>query len=278
MQKTRLILVVLPTIVNPFFAKVVKGMEDCANENDYNILICTTYDNKKIEYSHLKLIQSKLVDGVIFLGTSLSEDEFTSFAENYPVVQCSEYYENIHVPYVSVDNEQAAYDAVKHLIDSGCKRILEFSADNNSITTVKREKGYLRAVKEAGLTFTDTLRGNYGYRSSMRILNERLKRGLDFDGIFAFSDRMASGCIRSLQRHDINVPAMVKIVGFDNVEISYITSPEITTVSQSQHAMGHLAVELLVKRIRGEQVEEKNIINHKLITRESTKENSKWKE
>ena len=272
-KETRLILVVLPTIVNPFFAKVVKGMEDSANENDYNILICTTYENKKIEYSHLKLMQSKLVDGVIFLGTSLSEAEFISFSENYPTVQCSEYFENIHVPYVSVDNEQAAYDSVKHLIDRGCKRILEFSADNNTITTTKRRSGYLRALSEANLTFSATIKGNYGYRSSMRLLNNRLKSGLDFDGIFTVSDRTAAGCIRSLLKHEINVPDDVKVTGFDNVEISYTTSPEITTVSQSQHKMGHLAVELLIKKIRSERVEEKNIINHKLIIRESTKEN-----
>ena len=269
-QRTGLILVVLPTIVNPFFAKVVKGMEDAANENDYNILICTTYENKKIEYSHLKLMQSKLVDGVVFLDTSIGESEFQKFAKNYPVVQCSEYYENMHVPYVSVDNEQAAYDAVKHLIDSGCKRILQFSANNNSMTTIKRRQGYVRALKEANLTFEDTLKGNYGYQSTIKILDERLKTGLDFDGIFAISDRMAAGCIHSLLRHDINVPDRVKVVGFDNVEISYITSPEITTVSQSQHEMGYLAVELLIKRIKAEHVNEKNLINHKLIIREST--------
>ena len=269
-KETRIILVVLPTIVNPFFAKVVKGMEDSANENDYNILICTTYENKKIEYSHLKLMQSKLVDGVIFLGTSLSEKEFSDFAKNYPVVQCSEYYENIHIPYVSVDNEQAAYDAVSHLISSGCRRILKFSADNNMITTVKRNQGYFRALSDAGLSFSDTLKGSYGYRSSIRLLDERTKNGLDFDGIFAFSDRMAAGCIRSLLRNSIEVPKDVRVAGFDNVEISYITSPEITTISQSQHQMGHLAVELLVKRIKSLPVNEKNIINHKLIIREST--------
>ena len=272
-QNTKLILVLLPTIVNPFFAKLVKGMEDASRDNGYNIVMCTTYEDKRVELSHLNMLRSKLFDGVIFIKSALSPNELKEFAKHHHVVQCSEYYENIGIPYVSIDNEQAGYDATKHLIECGCKNILEMSVNNKAISTKKRHTGYMRALDEASLPYDEKniIFGNYGYRSAVELLNRKIADGTKFDGIFAISDRMAAGCIRSLHENNIKVPFDVKVVGFDNIDIARMINPEITTISQSQYEMGYSSVDILIKKIKGEPFsEDKKIIKYNLIKRKSS--------
>jgi alanine racemase len=271
-QNTKLILVLLPTLANPFFSKVLKGMEACAAKNGYSVLICATYENRDTERTYLKLVKNKLADGAVFMKTSLSQKEFIDFAKIYPAVQCSEYFFDTPVPYISIDNEAAAYEAVCHLINKGAKKILLFSADNDVSSTVKRTQGYLRALKAHNINFSDdnVIKGNYGYRSSISLLDRKLKAGYRCDGIFAISDKMAAGCVRALKNNGIDVPERVRVVGFDNAEISYTTTPEITTVSQSQYDMGYAAAEALIGIISGKTGIVSRFINHKLIIRKSS--------
>lgn len=277
MQKTKIILILLPTIVNPFFAKLVKGMEDTARQNGYTLMMGTTYEKKEIELNHLNLLKNRLVDGVVFLDTALSKEEMNYFGKNFPVVQCSEYYSDVGVPFVSIDNEKAGYDLTRHLISLGGKRIFHISVKNNSVTTVKRLEGYKRALLEAGLPFDEEniLYGNYGYHSALKLIEQRFKNNLDEvpDSIFAISDKMAAGCIKGLTNCGLNVPNDVKVVGFDNIDICMMTSPEITSISQSQYEMGVTAINMLIAKLNGKEVQQSVILNHKLIIRESAKIN-----
>jgi alanine racemase len=272
-QKTNLILVLLPTIVNSFFAKVVKGMEDHSREYGYNIMLGTTYEQKEIELSYINLLKSKLVDGIIFLDTALGVDDIVSLRKTHHILQCSEYYPNINVPYVAIDNELAGYEVTKYLIKLGCQNILHFTVDNNSTTTKERLLGYKKALNEFGLTFKEKniLYGNYGFNTSYKILDKKIKEDYKFDGIFAISDKMAAGCIKALNENEVVIPDEVKVVGFDNIDISYMTSPEITTISQPQYNLGKTAIKMLIDKIDGKKINIKTILEHKLIERNSTK-------
>ena len=277
MQKTKIILILLPTIVNPFFAKLVKGMEDAARQNGYTLMMGTTYEKKEIELSYLNMLKNRLVDGVVFLDTALSKEEMCYFGKNFSIIQCSEYYSDINVPFVSIDNEKAGYDATTHLISLGSKRIFHMSVENNSLTTIRRMEGYKRALFEAGLPFDEKniLYGNYGYHSALKLVEQRFKNNLYEapDSIFAISDKMAAGCIKGLANCGLSVPNDVKVVGFDNIDICLMTSPEITTISQSQYEMGSTAINMLISKLAGKEALQSVILNHKLIIRESTKIN-----
>ena len=277
MQKTKIILILIPTIVNPFFAKLVKGMEDTARQNGYTLMLGTTYERKEIELNYLNMLKSRLVDGVIFLDTALSKEEMCYFGKNFPVVQCSEYYSDVDVPFVSIDNEKAGYDITHHLISLGSKTIFHLSVKNDSVTTVKRLEGYKRALLEAGLPFDESniLYGNYGYHSALKLIEQRFKNNLDEapDSIFAISDKMAAGCVKGLSNCGLNVPNDVKVAGFDNIDICLMTSPEITSISQSQYEMGATAISMLIEKLNGKEVQQSVILNHKLIIRASTKIN-----
>ncbi len=271
-KETKLILILLPTIVNPFFAKVVKGMEDFSRNSGYNIMLGTTYENKEIEHSYLNLLRNKLVDGVIFFGTALDRKEIISLNQTYNILRCSEYNDDIHLSFVTIDNEKAAFEAVWHLIKCGCKNILYVTANDNSMSSINRLEGYKRALRSARIDFNpdNIIYGNYGYNSSYNLIKNKMEQGITFDGVFAISDKMASGCIKALKENGIDIPKQVKVVGFDNVDISYMTSPEITTISQPQYKIGETAIKMLIDKIQGKQVEKGVILEHKLIIRNST--------
>jgi alanine racemase len=206
------------------------------------------------------------------IDTALEKEEIVSLHATHNILQCSEYYDDINLPYVGINNEKAAYEVVGHLANCGCKNILLFSADNKSVTTTKRIEGYIRGLKDANIEFnpSNIINGNYGYNSSYNLLDKKLQQGLTFDGIFAISDKMAAGCIKALKNNKISIPNEVKVVGFDNVDISYMSSPEITTISQPQYNIGRTAIKMLIDKMQGKEIEKSVILEHKLIIRNST--------
>ncbi len=270
-QETHMILVFLGTIVNSFFAKVIKGMEDVAEKNGYHILICTTYGERERELSYLGMLVNRLVDGALFLTTALTAEDINRLGESYPIVQCNEYVEGARVPFVSIDNELAGYAATRHLIQSGRRAIVHMTADAASSTSAARLHGYRRALADSGIPFDPALvlTGNYGYRNASRIMSAFLETGRQVDGLFAVSDRMAAGAAAACRLAGRRVPEDVAVVGFDNVDISYMVEPAITTISQSQYEMGATGMGLLLDRIAGRPVPQSVTIPHKLIVRQS---------
>lgn len=270
-RETHMVLVFLSTIVNSFYAKVIKGIEDVAEQNGYHIIICTTYGERGREQSYLGMLANRLVDGAIFLTTSLEAHELRALSGQHAVVQCGERVEGAGVPYVGIDNEQAAYEATCHLLDSGRNRLVHITAQEEHSTARSRLSGFRRALQKRAIPFEPSmvLAGNYGYRNAMRLVGQFLEDGGHMDGAFAISDRMAAGCIAACIAHGLRVPEDVAVTGFDNVDISYMASPTITTVSQSQYEMGAAAMDLLVRRLRGEAVPEQTLLPHKLMVRQS---------
>ncbi len=271
--ETKTILVLLPTISNTFYSKVIKGIEDTAYKNGYTVMICTTASNKQIENRYLNLLKNKLVDGIIFMTSQLEEDELGLIAQNLPIIQCGEYKENVPASYISIDNEAAGYMAVNHLIKRGHCKIGMVTCRNNHISTKKRELGYKKALNEAGIEYKSDLikYGNYGFGSGMKLAKEFLKIKPRPTAIFAISDMMAIGLVRYFLDKGLKVPEDIAVVGFDNIRFSYMVKPKITTISQPQYKMGSLAMELLLRKIQDKQSNPQNVfMEHKLIVRESS--------
>ena len=271
-METKIVLVLMSTIVNPFLAKVVKGIEDVGEEQGFHTMLCTTYDDVQREEVYISLLKKRFADGAILIGTNLKPTEIRKMKGNVPLVQCSEFIPDIDIPYVTIDNKKAAYDATMHLIGLGRKRIVHITVDNHMISTRLRLEGYRQALDDAGIPFDENLviYGNYGYRNAFRIMNEFFQKDVSCDAVFAISDRMAAGAIRAAQENGRSVPEDIAVVGFDNVDISYISKPNITTVSQSEHEMGTAAMNVLGRLISGKEACEQIILNHELIIREST--------
>lgn len=271
-SETRMILVLLQNISNPFYSKIVKGMEDTAHENGYNVLICNTNTDIDLESIYLDFLKNKLVDGVIFTCTAMVTEEFNKLAKYYPVVLCNEYNKDIKAPIVTIDNEIAGYEATSHLIKLGHKKIGMISV-NNVGSSYDRMKGYMRAIEEAGLEVNEDyiVYHTFSYKGGMRGIKQLFELDEPPTAIFCISDLIAVGAIKELKSKGLRVPNDVAIVGFDNNSIAPMYDPSITTIAQPRYDIGKKTMEIMLQRIKGS--ENNNYIvklEHDLIIREST--------
>ncbi|MFU0781755.1 MAG: DNA-binding transcriptional regulator, LacI/PurR family [Thermoanaerobacterium thermosaccharolyticum] len=272
-METNMVLVLLPTISNPFYARIVKGIEDVAQKNGYGVMLCNTDSDIERERMYLELLKNRLSDGVIFMAPEIGEEELNEIGEKYAVVQCCEYKEGANVSHVSIDNYKASYKAVKHLIGLGHKNIGFISCKNNFLSTKHRESGYKKALEDSGIEFNpDYIRyGDYSFKSGFRAAQSLLNDFKEITAIFAISDIMAIGAIKACYENGLKVPDDVAIVGFDNISFAPMYNPSLTTVSQPKYDIGCTAMELLIKQIRNKGGNKENIVlEHELIIRQST--------
>jgi DNA-binding LacI/PurR family transcriptional regulator len=207
------------------------------------------------------------------MAPELSESELSEVAAKFPVVQCCEYKQGASVSHVSIDNYGAAYSATKHLAALGHKKIGMISCKNNFLSTINREEGYRAAIKDAGLIFNAdyVAHGDYGYKSGLAAGEQLLSMPERPTAIFAISDIMAIGVIKAAKLKGLKVPDDLAVVGFDDISLSYMFDPMLTTVSQPKYELGCNAMELLLKQIGGEITEHKDILlEYELKIRESS--------
>ncbi|NSW89431.1 MAG: LacI family DNA-binding transcriptional regulator [Firmicutes bacterium] len=272
--ETRMVLVLLPSISNPFYSRVVKGIEAVARENGYNIMLCNTDSKPERESVYLQILRNRLADGVIFMAPELGPEELSDISRNFPVVQCCEYKEGASVSQVSIDNFRGAYKAVGHLIGLGHKRIGMITCKNNFVSTIQRKAGYKKAIEDAGLVFDPSLikYGNYSFKSGIKAAKQfLLMHGNIPTAVFAISDVMAIGAIRGFKEKGVKVPDDISVIGFDGISYAEMYNPTLTTISQPQYELGCESMKLLLMHIRREVSEPRNVIlEHELIIREST--------
>ena len=273
-SKSDMILVMLPTLSNPFYAKILKGIEQRASELGYGVLVSVTHHELKTEKKYLKILEMKQVDGVISLFSTLSAEELNNLVMKYPFVQCCEYTEGAQLPYVMIDNKKAAYAATKYFISHGHKRIGMISGSFYESSERAREQGYKDAIVDAGLTFDSKyiFKSNYKPEGGMEMCHELLNLSEPPTAILTVSDTLAIGAIKYLKSIGISVGKDIEIIGFDNASITRVYDPTISTVSQPRYDLGTVSVDLVVEKIRDMKVVNKGIVlPHELILRESTR-------
>ena len=272
-SKSEMILVMLPTLSNPFYSKILKGIEERASELGYGILLTVTHLQWKTEKKYLEMLQTRQVDGVISLFSKLSISEINELASRYPFVQCCEYTDGANLPYVMIDNQKAAYSAVKYFISHGHTRIAMISGSFYESSEKFRENGYRSALIEAGLAFDERyiFKSNYKPENGMEICEKLLKLDKPPTAILTVSDTLAIGAIKYLKTAHIKVGEDIEVIGFDNASITKVYDPSVSTVSQPRYDLGTVSVDLLVEKINNLSVVNKGIIlPHELILRDST--------
>ncbi|MEN6316353.1 MAG: LacI family DNA-binding transcriptional regulator [Clostridiaceae bacterium] len=271
--ESKLILALLPNIANPFYSRIVKGIEDVAQRNGYNVMLCNTDSDAVREHVYLELLKNRLADGVIFMAPEIGKKELTEISCNFPVVQCCEYREGAQVSHVSIDNHFAAGKVARHLISLGHKQIAMISCENSFVSTIRREEGFRSAIEEMGLELDGhfVVYGDYSFKSGYRMATNLLTLNERPTAIFAISDMMAIGALKAAREKGLRVPDDLAVVGFDNISFASMCNPMLTTISQPKYDLGCTAMELLLKKMRGELEEPVNItLENELIIREST--------
>ncbi|MBL4931415.1 LacI family DNA-binding transcriptional regulator [Clostridium paridis] len=275
-QRTKTIGILVPDISSQFYPEVVRGAEDVSNIYDYNVILCNSdFDGEK-EKEYLKVLKEKMVDGVLYMSSSLQDETLDLINElDLKTVLVETKDKEGTLPSVIIDNVKATYDATKYLLDKGLKNIGYIGMEKEALNAwAERYNGYEKALKEANvkvdenLTFFKSLKANTGYEG----INEILSSGKKLDGLVCGSDEVAMGAINALRDKGIKVPEDVKVIGFNNISVAELFYPKITTVAQPMYDMGSVAMRMLIKIINQKPIDQAHyVLEHELIERESCK-------
>ncbi|MBP3040725.1 LacI family DNA-binding transcriptional regulator [Bacillaceae bacterium Marseille-Q3522] len=272
-SQSNLIIVMVPTISNPFYVKIMKGIEDAALKEGFHIMLCMTDSQYEREEAYFHLIRQKLADGIISLDPGTNFSKLLNGSKKYPIIQCCEYSELEDVPYVAIDNKEAAYKASKHLIQLGHKRIALINTDEHYIYASHRKQGYLQALKDYQIPALEEymlnveLNFEHGQRGMRKLLQLKEKP----TAVFCVSDILAVGAIKEIMRGGYKIPQDIAVAGFDNIEFSYMMNPTLTTIAQPMYEMGAEAGRMLIQQIKNKEEKIENLLlDYELIIREST--------
>ncbi len=277
-SKTKTLGLIVPDLGYYFFSTVVKAVEDAAIAAGYSLLIAQTQESFERELTNIQNLSRSQVEGIIISLSreTVNFDHLTRLQRRgIPLVFFDRDSEEIDASKVMVDNEQSAYEAVKHLIENGCKRIAFLAGPINVSVSNQRRLGYLRALEEAGIQADANLiiHSDYFQDSAISKTHQLMKEVNRPDGILVVSDRLAIGVLIALRELNISVPDEVKMVSFNNEPICSLISPTISSISQPLEEIGRLSVELLLEQIEHKTdnpVPRVEVLKTKLIVRESS--------
>jgi DNA-binding LacI/PurR family transcriptional regulator len=277
-SKTKTLGLIVPDLGYYFFSTVVKAVEDAAIAAGYSLLIAQTQESFERELTNIQNLSRSQVEGIIISLSreTVNFDHLTRLQRRgIPLVFFDRDSDEIDASKVMVDNEQSAYEAVKHLIENGCKRIAFLAGPKNVSVSNQRRLGYLRALEEAGIQADANLiiHSDYFQDSAISKTHLLMKEVNRPDGILVVSDRLAIGVLIALRELNISVPDEVKMVSFNNEPICSLISPTISSISQPLEEIGRLSVELLLEQIEHKTdnpVPRVEVLKTKLIVRESS--------
>lgn len=276
-KKSRTIAVIVPEIANNFFSRAINGIERIARENGYHILIYLTNDDFQKEIDFIMSLQSGRVDGIVMSVTGEANDH--SYMHNIrkrslPIVFFDRIYEDVDNSKITTNDYESSYQATKHLIEQGCKKVAYLVVNKLLSIGKKRMQGYVDALEDTGITFEDELVIDCTNRmDENQVLLKDVFTRIKPDGVFASVERLALASYYVCHDLGIEIGADLKIISFSSLEIAPLLNPALSTILQPSYLMGEEAAKLLFRRINSPEnndVNEAIELKSELIFRKST--------
>jgi LacI family transcriptional regulator len=276
-KNSKTIGVIVPRLDSYFMSSVIAGMEKVANGAGYNLIISQSQEFVKKEIASTTTLFNSRVDGLLISLSSETKnlDHFDAiFRKKIPIIFFDRVIELPNCTSVVINNERAGYDATRHLLDQGCKRVVHVSGSLNRNVYADRLKGYKKALSEKRIAFDPKLvfTNNLSDQSGAEVARQILKMNKMPDGIFTANDTTAVACIRELKQAGVKIPQDIAIVGFNNDPISRVIEPHLTTIHYPGEEMGEVAASTLINGLKNLSSGNLNtmIIRHELIIRQSS--------
>ncbi|MGC9941491.1 MAG: LacI family DNA-binding transcriptional regulator [Verrucomicrobiota bacterium] len=275
-KTTKLFGLVIPAPTNPIFARVIFAIEERAHELGYDLLIAQTLNQPDREDLALRRFLSRRVDGLFITPVYRFEAEARIYQEittrkvptvllGPPAPFCKNF------PAIEIEEIVASYNATKHLIQLGHKKIAYLTGPPATPWAHERFEGYRRALRETGIEVDDRLvfaAGNTiedGIKATLQMLNE----GCHPTAVQAVSDLVAIGCAETLMAQGLKIPNDISLVGFGNILLAEFYRVPLTTVRQPKYRLGIAAMETMMSLLRAEKIQTKRL-SAEIVERKST--------
>jgi LacI family transcriptional regulator len=277
-QKTLTLGIIVPRLNSNFMSRVLAGMEKAANDASYSLIITQSQESSVKEIANAKTLFNSRVDGLmvsVAYNTESSEHFETFIQRGVPVLFFDRVIPHTKCVSVSIDNEWAGYEATRHLIEQGCRRIAHITGTMRRNVYSDRLAGYQRALSEAAIPLDDKLvvESDLSFEAGEQAAQAILAMPDRPDGIFVANDFCAVGCMLALRQAGISIPGDIAVVGFNDDPVARVINPTLTTVHYAGEKMGEIAARTLINFLNGLQdIEATNriILRSELIIRESS--------
>jgi len=280
-RKTKTIGVIIPNILNSFFAKVFSGIEKVAETKGYNVIMCISNESLEKEVHTLEMLSNGTTDGFI---VSISEEaqklhDYNHFKEiindGTPIVMFDRIADEVICDKVVVDDFDSALNSTQHLIDLGCRNIALFSSVDNLSVGKLRAEGYLKALQNNNIPINPNIIIRTESEEDLKSRIESVFDNNTIDAIFALDENDSVAALKIGLKKGYKIPENLSVIGFaDGILASRRLSPSLTTVSQHGVEIGEVAAKLLIDRLESKEEHkpyETIVIKTKLKERESTR-------
>jgi DNA-binding LacI/PurR family transcriptional regulator len=242
----------MDSLCDAYFFDLISGMQNRAEELDYNIIFCSGSNDSKIKSKYVDYFAHGRADGLIAFGSRFHDlfHEIIKKAKHFVIIEGD--IPNLNFNKVQINNFKGSYNATKHLIDLGYKNIIHFTGDMNYSVSEERLNGYLQAMQDHNLSTENAIiYSDFGEELAYQKMLELIGNQGVPEACFAGADKPAYGIIRALNENGLKTPDDMALIGFDDdkPDSRDIVFPKLTTLRQPLFAIGKAAVTLLVNSI-----------------------------
>jgi DNA-binding LacI/PurR family transcriptional regulator len=276
-NRSRIIGLLISDIQNPFFAGLIRGVEDQALRHEYSLILCNTNESPQREQQYLDVLYMERVAGVILVPTRehVGDETRKRFRERgVPIVAVDRRVKDRDIDAVITDNVRGAYDAVTHLIANGYRRIGVITGPLTITTGHERLEGYRQALREAGIPLDPALErsGTFAVESGRERAEQLLGLTPRPDALFTTNNLLTLGALHAVHDRNLSVPDDVALVGYDDIQWGELGSVSLTTVMQPVYELGSAAALRLFQRMSdpGNQSRQEIILAPTLLVRGSS--------
>lgn len=270
MKSTNTIGLIVPHVSHPYFAEMISNLEAFAYENGYKILLCNSQCIHEKEEEYIRMCVSHKVAGIVLCSGSAALEVFDGI--DIPVITIERFLDN-GTASVECDNRQGGVIAAEKLISCGCKQLLHIGKIGTlSMPADMRTEGFRDVCDKKKIPFVElmTEEGQFCSMEYSEMLENTLNKYPKTDGVFTNSDVIAAQILQVCRKLNISVPEKMKIIGFDDVNIATLTTPQLTTIHQPVKEMSKLAIEMLHDAVMGKLLVRRTVLPVTLIERETT--------
>ena len=275
-QQTKMIGVIVPDINTHFYSSIISGIEKVAKKNGYFIVISSSNESMEKEIESVEnLLKSRVEGFIVCLSQETNSFEhFEKLVKNdVPLVFFDRICENIEVPAVIANGQEATKNITRHFFENGCRRIAYISGPEHLNISQNRKSGYLEGLKECGLDFSEELliHCNLSIEEAKMATKNLLQLKNKPDAIFGINDTVAFAAMIEVKKQGFKIPDDIAMAGFTDEFHSIVVDPPLTSVSHPTFKMGEEAANLFFQSLEtGKNLNKTVILPIDLVVRESS--------
>lgn len=274
-KTTKNIGLIIPTISNPYYPELARGVEDEARKAGFTVFLCNSDREKEKEQTYINALISKGVDGIILVKSRLNRQELLEVGRQTAlVVQDCDVGEDDDFPEINVNDYVGVVQGMNLLFRYGHRRIAFISGLMESYSSRRRMKAYEDCLESQKIPCRQeyVVQGDYSSSGGYSLMKELLKCRPRPTAVMAANDMMAMGAMKAIQAAGFQIPGDISVIGYDDIEMSKLCSPALTTIHQPKYEVGVAAFKLLRQSLQGEEIspEKKRIVlETRMVQRES---------